>query len=105
MDNIIGMHPAKMSLIMVMKPIDEIDMKDAVEEMQDLKNPIIAVQGREITAVHTVDHIVLDHSEAAENELVWSCEGCKAYSRSKYITENHELNCPDFLALQNQEKA
>lgn len=58
-------------------------------------NEIIEVQGRTITAVAQIEGVDYDHSEADEGELVWACDYCGAYSRSKVVADTHERTCKE----------
>lgn len=66
---------------------------EAIRRFEKLGNPILDVKGDKITSVHQIEKIIYDNSEADQGELVWMCDGCHAYSKSKAIIDEHEKAC------------
>lgn len=58
-------------------------------------NPIFEIDEEHgsIVAVNQIEKIAYDHSEANEGELVWKCDYCGAYSKTKRVVDAHEQTC------------
>lgn len=59
-------------------------------------NPLLRVDEEHgtLVAVDQVERVggmVHDHSKALDGEMVWICDSCGAYSKTKQIVDDHEL--------------
>lgn len=88
----ISAKPTAIELIMEARP-HHMSNKSLKGLFKELGNPMFKDNGDSITAVHTLEKIKYDHSEAEEGELVWACEKCGSYSKTKQVVVNHEKLC------------
>lgn len=65
------------------------------QHMKEYGNPLFDVDEEQgsIIAVHQIEKIAYDHSVADDGELVWQCESCGAYSKTKRVVDEHEKVC------------
>lgn len=86
--------PSHLGLKVVARPRPGLTLEDLIERMDDL-NPDYEVRPEGVVledAVYVNGNYV-DHSQAVEGELVWACDHCGAYSRTKALVTAHEPIC------------
>lgn len=84
--------PSHLGLVAVARPAEGLVVEDLLERgvEGEVRDGMVVMAD-----VVYENGVYLDHSEAADRELVWACEFCRAYSRTKTIVEDHEAICPD----------
>lgn len=92
--NILPVGPGYIELKIEAYP-HHMSSKSLASLFKEMRNPIFKVNNDSLTAVHQVERVCYDHSEAEDGELVWACDYCGAYSKSKIVVTRHEDTCSE----------
>lgn len=87
--------PSHLGLRAVAQPRPGLTVDDLLERFDDSDQHIedVRPEGVILADVVYANGMYLDHSEAADGELVWACDFCGMYSRTKAVVEAHEPTC------------
>lgn len=87
--------PSAIGLKAVATPQPGLTTEDLLERLGDTGQHIEDVRPEGVVLADVVyqNGLYLDHSEADEGELVWACDFCGLYSRTKTLVEDHEPTC------------